>query len=197
MSFASKLAKLQSGLFRINYASGYKTFIPNHIVADRLHPLNETQKRRAQARKKEGLWWHVTTGVDLSKSSCVRSWARRRLRTAFVEELQARGYNEDGTFDNLGAASTKSSSIRLPIRGNSPNLTGSLRLHVLAPLLPAKFVEVKAAVGGIIDAMLGGTHHKGNTAADVKKPLKLPRKVVPADSSPHKPPTAFTRLKPS
>ncbi|KAH7398730.1 hypothetical protein DE146DRAFT_500644 [Phaeosphaeria sp. MPI-PUGE-AT-0046c] len=197
MSFANKLAKLQSKLFKINYAPGYKTFVPSRILLDRLHPLNETQKRRAQARIHEGLWWHVTAGVDLSKSSCVRSWARRRLRTAVVEEFQARGYNEDGTSNSLRAANTKTSSIRPPIPGETTDLTGSLRLHAQAALVQAKFVEIKAAAGGIIDAMIEGKKHNGTAPNHVKKPLNQPRKVFPSELRSSKPPTGFTRLKPS
>ncbi|KAF2036382.1 hypothetical protein EK21DRAFT_96307 [Setomelanomma holmii] len=145
-----QLTRQQSKLFKVSYAPDYKTFLPKFIISDSSHPLNETQKRRAKERGKEGLWWHTTTGVDLSKSSCVRGWARRRLRTAVVEELKARGYDENGKVAHVGSLTSSS---------NVPNATlfdlkGSLRLHAQAPLVPAKFVDVRADVSKILDIMV-------------------------------------------
>jgi hypothetical protein len=142
------LARNQSKLFTVSYAPEYKTFIPNHIISDHMHPLNETQKRRARDRKKEGLWWHTTTGVDASKSSCVRAWARRRLRPAVTEELRARGYDENGMLINAKNSQTKTT-----------NLFGSLRLHILPALLPAKFTQVKQESGQVIDILLQSPKH--------------------------------------
>lgn len=136
------LAKQQSSLFKVSYTPGYSNLIPHHVIADRAHPLYETQKRRLEEKKKVGLWWHVTSGNDLSKSSCVRTWARRRLRQALLEELKVRGYNEKGK--------------RKPeeIGKRTPDLKGSLRLHIQLPLVSAKFEDVKAEIRKVIDTMV-------------------------------------------
>lgn len=147
-SVFSLLARQQLKTFKVNYAADYKTFIIQHICTDPSHPLQEAQRRRQRERKKEGLWWHATTGVDLAKSSCVRAWARRRLRNAVTEELKARGYDEKGKLLNANT-----------IKGKA-DLTGSLRLHVQLPLLPAKFVEVKEEVGKVLDALLQGAKNE-------------------------------------
>jgi hypothetical protein len=137
------LARQQWSLFSVSYAPEYKTFIVNHIISDPTHPLHETQKRRARERKREGLWWHVTTGADLTKSSCVRVWARRRLRNAVIEELRARGYDENGMF--IGTH---------PAHGKTPDFKGSLRLHIQAPLIPARYDEVKYQAKKVFDILL-------------------------------------------
>jgi hypothetical protein len=142
------LARQQSKLFTVSYAPQYKTFIPNHVISDHMHPLNETQKRKARERKREGLWWHATTGVDLSKSSCVRAWARRRLRNAITEELQARGYDENGMLIVCNGSQEEKA-----------NFFGSLRLHIQPALLPAKFTDVKQESGKVIDILLQATKH--------------------------------------
>jgi hypothetical protein len=156
----SQLAKQQSKLFKVNYAPEYKTFINNYVVSDTSHPLHETQKRRSRERKKEGLWWHATTGADLTKSSCVRAWARRRLRNAVVEELRTRGYDEHGKVLDAGDLQSGGNSSRITAPSKSPNLKGSLRLHIQAPLIPAKYTEIKAETAKIIEIIVGAIKHE-------------------------------------
>jgi hypothetical protein len=171
----SKLSKWQPKFFKVMYSPEYKTFIQNYVVADRSHPLHQAQTRLSGERKREGLWWHVTTAGDLSKSSCVRSWSRRRLRNAIVEELRLRGYDENGKL-----LKTRSTSI---IEGTTKaslvstyDIEGSLRLHALAPLIPAKFTDVKAEVGDLVDALLEARNTVLSTTALDKKPLAKSKK---------------------
>jgi hypothetical protein len=142
-------------LFTVSHSHDYKTFIMQHVLADRTHPLHETQKRRQRQRKREGLWWHVTTSSELSKSSCVRAWARRRLRNAVVEELKLRGYDDTGRPLPVDE-STKTAAAVLPksTAPTMPELTGSMRLHVQAPLIPAKFPAVRAEIGHVVDQLV-------------------------------------------
>jgi hypothetical protein len=158
-----QLARERFKFFNINYSSEYKTFIPNHVIIDPSHPLHTTQKRRARARKKEGLWWHATTGVDLAKSSCVRSWARRRLRQAIIEELKARGYDENGKVIDRAPAKY-GEDLRTTKDFVKPlDLKGSLKLHVQVPLLPAKFVDVKAEAGKVVQLVVEGTRAEADS----------------------------------
>ncbi|KAF1916722.1 hypothetical protein BDU57DRAFT_430826, partial [Ampelomyces quisqualis] len=150
-SIFSQLAKLKSPFFKVSYAKDYQTHIINHIATDASHPLHETQRRRAAERKREGLWWHVTTGADLTKSSCVRSWARRRVRHAVVDELKARGFDENAKAIKPRMSSTGS---RATVNSAIPELQGSLRFHLQAPLIPAKFVDVRAEVGRTLEVLM-------------------------------------------
>jgi hypothetical protein len=163
----SQLARHQSKFFKINYTPEYKTFIINYVVSDPSHPLHEAQKRRSMDRKQEGLWWHITTGADLSKSSCVRSWSRRRLRNAIVEELKAHGYDENGRLVKRKASD--SGGILTTIA--TGDLKGSLRLHAQAPLIPAKYVDVKTEVGQVIKTIVSAMNAEKKTVAPSKKPL--------------------------
>jgi hypothetical protein len=92
---------------------------------------------------------------ELSKSSCVRAWARRRLRNAVVEELKLRGYDDTGKPLPVDE-SPKSAAAVLPksTAPTMPELTGSMRLHVQAPLIPAKFPAVRAEIGHVIDQLV-------------------------------------------
>lgn len=136
-------ARQQWPLFSVSHAPDYKTFIVNHIVSDSTHPLHETQKRRARERERKGLWWHVTSSADLSRSSCVRVWVRRRLRNAVIEELRARDYDENGMYIGTQVVSGKMLDIK-----------GSLRLSIKAALISAKFEEVRFQIKKVFDILL-------------------------------------------
>lgn len=166
-----QLSKQRPKFFRVSYSTEYKTFILNHILADPRHPVHETQKRRFQERPREGLWWHVTTAADLSKSSCVRSWSRRRLRNAIIEELRARGFDENGKAIISKISNSGNTALRSPFP-SPPAIQGSLRLHAQLPLIPAKFTEVKAEVGRTIDIILGASMPTSNRTASFKMPIR-------------------------
>jgi hypothetical protein len=139
---ASIVLRQRSHLFKIQYALEYKSFVLNQVLINRQHPLHELKKKKQKEKKQIGLWWFITSPADLSRSSCVRTWARRRLREAVIEELKVRGYDDNG----------------LPLKGqNTTQLKGSLRLIVQTPIIPAKFAEVKAETGKLIDALVQGS----------------------------------------
>ncbi|EUC30516.1 hypothetical protein COCCADRAFT_103717 [Bipolaris zeicola 26-R-13] len=168
------LAKNKPNTFTVSYAPEYKNFILNHVVSDASHPLHETQKRRQAERKKQGLWWHATTGVNLSRSSCVRAWARRRLRNAIKDELKERGYDDHGMFVNAKAIQDRPDLMGLLKAGKKLDLTGSLRLHIQEPLITAKYAEVRAETGNVIEAvvqaMKNGPGEPGSSRPTRKRP---------------------------
>jgi hypothetical protein len=178
-SVFSLIAKKQPKTFKVSYAPEYKNFIVNHVVIDPSHPLNETQKRRQVERKKEGLWWHATTGVDLNKSSVVRSWARRRLRNAIKEELKQRGYDENGKFVDLKAIQGNMELMSVLRAGKTLDLKGSLRLHAQAPLIPAKYVDVCAETGHVIEALVQALKNEVGGHASARKTNSRPTKKPP------------------
>lgn len=151
---AYRLSKLNLKTIKVSYSPTYNNFLVNHIAINPAHPLYITQKRRQNEHKKEGLWWHATNGTDISKSGCVRTWARRRLRQAFVEELKAKGYDETGKLVDSTAMQDRRDVVNVLRLGRSVDLVGSLRMHGVGPLLPAKFETVKADVRGLIEALV-------------------------------------------
>ena len=84
-SLAHRLSKLKLTTFKPSYSPSYANLSTNHIASNTAHPLCIAQRRRQQERPRHGLWWCATTGLDVSKSSCVRTWARRRMRHALLE----------------------------------------------------------------------------------------------------------------
>ena len=177
------IAKQQPKTFKVNYAPVYKTFTIQHVATDPSHPLHQTQKRRQAERKKEGLWWHATTRVDLSKSSCVRAWARRRLRNAFKDELRQRGYDETGTLVDLKAIQGRADLVNVLHQGQSLNLTGSLRLHIQPPLISASYLDVRAETGHIIEILLQVVKSSAGGPSSARKTDGRPQENLPSAKS--------------
>lgn len=171
----------------VSYAPEYKNFIVNHVVSDASHPLHETQKRRQAERKKQGLWWHATTGVNLSKSSCVRAWARRRLRNAVKDELKERGYDDHGMFVNAKAIQDRPDLVDLLKAGKKLDLTGSLRLHVQEPLIAAKYAEVRTETGSVIEAVVQAMKNRQGGYGSSRPTRKRPEWNPPSAQRPFSP----------
>lgn len=157
MSALSLIAKQTPKTFKVYYTRVYKSLFPHHVATDPSHPLYETQRRRQAEKKQEGLWWHATASADSAKSSCIRTWARRRLRNAVVDELKARGYDETGKFAKPKIVPQRADLMARVGAGQTLDLKGSLRLHVQAPLIPAKYLDIRAEAGAVIDALESAT----------------------------------------
>jgi hypothetical protein len=155
-SAAKLLAKCKFSYFYSSYSPTYSFLIKHHVLSDQYHPLFTRIYRKHAERKRAGLWWHVTMGLDSSKTKVVRTWLRRRLRNAFIDELEARNISEDG---KLGAGNERA---HLPTiqgflqRGESVSLEGSVKLHAQTPLVAAKYADVRKETGMVIDALLEG-----------------------------------------
>lgn len=150
MGSRASLSKQTFKFFRPYYSPEYKKFITSHLVKDSAHPLHTTQVRRARQRKQEGLWLEITADQGICKSSFVRTWARRRLRVALVQELKANGYDESGkAIERKG----EEKSTR-PLTVHRGDITGSLRLHVLVATIPAKFVDIQAEAKNVVEFLV-------------------------------------------
>ncbi len=150
----NRLSKLTFKTCKVSYSPNYIKSGVNHIATNPTHPLHITQRRRQQEQKKEGLWWYATNAIDTSKLACVRTWARRRLRNAFVEELKAKGYDENGKLVHTTVLQERKDVMNVLKQGRSIDLTGCLRLHGLAWLVPTKFETVKAEMRNLVDALV-------------------------------------------
>ena len=151
---AHRLSKLKLTTFKPSYSPSYANLSTNHIASNTAHPLCIAQRRRQQERPRHGLWWCATTGLDVSKSSCVRTWARRRMRHALLEELKAKGYDETGKLVDKHAMKDEPVVQQVLARGRSMDLMGTLRMHGINPLLPAKFETVRADMRSIVEALV-------------------------------------------
>jgi len=127
--------------FIAEWRKSYLTFWPDRIMHDPYHPLHLRRMRYHKEKEQTGLWWWIQGGFSISKKSVVRHWLWRRLNTALVEELKAKGFDRNGK--------------SIPgIRGEgAPDLFGSLKLAVQRPLLTIKFEELKMQTGLVIQAI--------------------------------------------
>lgn len=147
-------ARLQPTTFKVSYSPQYKTFLQQHAANDWPHPLRIQRRREMAARKKEGLWWHVTSGVDLSRSGVVRSWCRRRLRNAFTEGLKERGFDDFGRLVNVTRLREHKGFERLSERDGCLSLEGSVQLRISPALVTAKYADVRKETNATIDILL-------------------------------------------
>lgn len=164
-AIARLLSRFQPKTFRINYTPEYKTFFQPHAASDPLHPLHILRVREIKERKREGLWWHVTSGAESSKSSVVRSWCRRRLRNAFIEVLKDRGFDEFGRrVDAVALTDQHKASGHILECKQASSLTGSVRLHVKPTLVAAKYADVREEAAAVVDILVEGI--KTNSSHD-------------------------------
>ncbi|CAI6339277.1 unnamed protein product [Periconia digitata] len=154
-AFTRLTPRLNITTFRLNYSPGYNTFIINRVIDDRQHPLHILQTRLRDQRRKEGLWWHATTGTELCKSSRIRTWCRRRLRNAFTGALNERGFDQYGRLVDASALQGPLAHLGRALRQHKDfSLSGSIRMHALVPLIPAKYTLVQREVTELLDLLL-------------------------------------------
>lgn len=86
-----------------------------------------------------------------------------------MEELKARGYDKNGKL--LDRENNQVGTVRLSsmASGILDDLKGSLRFHILAPAIPAKFVDIKAEVAKALDTVIQGQNSDGASMEAVKK----------------------------
>ena len=112
-------------------------FFTQKILEDKYHVLYQKAKKAVDARDKNRLWICVTAN-SMKANKVVRTRATRRLRTAILESLSEHGYSRDG---------------KALVEGQR-NLVGSLQLHAFAPVVMAKFQELKSQMGLVIQDMV-------------------------------------------
>jgi hypothetical protein len=142
--------------FGLYWSANHETFIIHWAAKDANHPMATLRRRVMGEREKKGLWWHVTVGINTSKTRVVRSWVKRRLRNAFLEALKERGVAEDGKIVNPSKLLQSQSIIRAIEQGQQVALTGSVKMHALADIVTAKYVDVKEETSALVDALLKG-----------------------------------------
>jgi hypothetical protein len=152
------LARTKTRFFNLNYSPKYETFITHHVLSDPQHPLHLQRLRVHKNRKREGLWWHVVSTVDLAKSSVVRNTCRKKLNKAFVDALRERGFDEHGKIAEIGAVEKHLGVVEG--RWEKPRddiaLSGSLKLRVLPALIPAQYAEIKLEADVVAEALVAG-----------------------------------------
>jgi len=155
---ARLLAKHNFQFFTYYYAASHRSFIGHRLQDDTQHPLHTAQTRLFLERKKEGLWWSITVSVTLCKAKVVRTWVRRRLHTAFVEELRARGIQQDGRLVKYKPGTIRGHEVdaRILDQLGGASLRGTVRLHADPLVITAKYADIRLEAGAFVDALLQG-----------------------------------------
>ncbi|KAF9738335.1 hypothetical protein PMIN06_009873 [Paraphaeosphaeria minitans] len=185
-SIINRFSSFQPTTFKISYSPEYKTYLQHHAANDWLHPLHILRRREMAKRKREALWWHVTTGVDLSRSSVVRSWCRRRLRGAFTEGLKERGFDEFGRLVNVAKLREQKGFERLSERNAVLSLDGSVRLHITPALVTAKYADVRKETADTIHILLEALkdNMQSSYLSDPRPQTRPRRKTFPQSEAP-------------
>lgn len=101
------------------------------------------------------------------------------------DELGQRGFDKTGRLVHLNALDDRPDLKSLLRQGKTLNLTGSLRLHALPPLIPAKYTDVRAEVGYIIETLLQAVSNEPSRASGKAAMRKPPNGRVKFISHPH------------
>lgn len=117
--------------FQATYSPIYEAHLHHcpWILKDRSNLLYEHLHEKAGQRQEQGLCWSVIVPVAISKHKTVRSWAKRRVKTAFGEALALSGYHENGITLARAEGATEfdlKGSVRFMIHSNA--LTASKEL---------------------------------------------------------------------
>ncbi|OAG05107.1 uncharacterized protein CC84DRAFT_1165436 [Paraphaeosphaeria sporulosa] len=198
-SIFNRFSRFQPTTFKVSYSPEYRTYLQHHAASDWLHPLHILRRRELAERKREALWWHVTSGIDLSRSSVVRSWCRRRLRGAFTEGLKERGFDEFGRLLNVAKLREQKGFKSLSERNADLSLDGSVRLHITPALVTAKYADVRKETGGIIDILVEALRDNLQ-ASHLSNPRPQPRsqpKTLPQSKAPSRPRETASQVLPS
>ncbi|KAH7116935.1 hypothetical protein B0J11DRAFT_395646, partial [Dendryphion nanum] len=147
------LAKKSFQTFTVSHSTGYTSFAIHYVLMDYSHPLHQHHMRIESTRQKTGLWWHITSNSTSAKKSTLRTWMRRRLRSAFGGELENRGITETGTI--LSTSGIRTPAIRALLdKKENVTLSGSIRLQVQPAMLTARYDEVKQETSALLDILL-------------------------------------------
>lgn len=135
-----------SPVHKISYAASI-------ILKDTSHVLHAPTRQRYEAilngqydKRQEGLWIVFNSNAIHSKR-VVRTWAKRRVTRAVVEELQKRG------FDKKGKKIVKVEGGQLAA-GASDVLVGTVGIEVLKKCVEAQYDEVQRQAGLMVQEIL-------------------------------------------
>lgn len=119
------------------------SYIAHRYISAFASPVRPKIQHLCDSRDRNTLWWRVSVGDINGQKRVVRSWCARRLRSAFIQELAARGFDKDGRRLN--------SDVDCGFPGN---MTGTLYLEVSPACMrgawPALREEVKVTMAALI-----------------------------------------------
>lgn len=141
----------------------------SYMLADHTHPLYPKIRHRygdvlkgQHDKRKEGLWLMCSSNM-LQRERVVRSWARRRVQQAVVEDLERRGFNNRGQplkiaetthCYTLGTSSPNNKRTRTAVDTRRHGLIGTADVHVLNKAVEADYQEVQRQAGLVVNEII-------------------------------------------
>lgn len=98
------------------------------------------------------------TSNPMQKMKVVRSWARRRLTQAVIEELGKRGFDRKGRKITSGSPVEESPPKRVPSgrfgEGMPDALVGTVDVEVMTPTVEVDYKEVQKQAGLLVQEIV-------------------------------------------
>ncbi|KAL4904677.1 hypothetical protein BDW74DRAFT_154367 [Aspergillus multicolor] len=138
----------KSFIARFSPESRIQPFALRYLAA-KTNPITPKIEHMCNVRDRNTLWWRVTIVDMVSYKSVVRSWAARRARAAFKEELKARGFDSEGR--RLASETSGSAATSL---GFSGNMTGTLNMDIQPAILTTTFPALLKEMKFTVDALI-------------------------------------------
>lgn len=177
MSIIPKFLQKRNPFFTVSWAADSNKLL-HWIALDRQNPLHIASLRAVAARTQTGLFWQIHAGVQsTARKSCVRTWARRRLRNALCEELKERGIDKEGQIVQKEAFRKKygwGNSVVLQAleEGARIELKGSVSILAREPVIAAEYAQVRRAMSDLVDGLVNGLHEDMRLAQNTREGVR-------------------------
>ncbi|KAJ5825277.1 hypothetical protein N7474_002415 [Penicillium riverlandense] len=116
--------------------------IAKRYLSSPFHPIRPKIAHMYAHRDRNTLWWQVSIVQLLEYKGVVRSWSRRRARTAFRNALRKQGFDPDGK-------RTAEGLLRY-----ERDLTGSLDIHPRPQSVLSSFEDVQRDADSLVERIL-------------------------------------------
>ncbi|KAL4805844.1 hypothetical protein BDV18DRAFT_139983 [Aspergillus unguis] len=113
------------------------------------NPITPKISHLCRTRDRNTLWWRVSLREMLQHKRVVRSWCARRVRYAFGQELEARGFDKHGRRLKLEDAPKPATNL-----GFSGNITGSLNLEIGSDCISGTMAALRKEVKVLMDFLI-------------------------------------------
>lgn len=135
------------------------------VLRDNRHPFHIPTKRRVQAYDRASFYWIVKVGGPALEKRVLRSWARRRIRVAFEQELRASGLDAEGRVigERKGKVEVDKASSDRDTKGRGDDgvirrkmrpLRGTLVVHSTEAVVAAPFRDIQARCRDMLEYVM-------------------------------------------
>ncbi|OJD18062.1 hypothetical protein AJ78_01892 [Emergomyces pasteurianus Ep9510] len=132
-----------------------------------LYALRPKIEHMWATREKGNLWWSASTHGDItSEKSVIRSWCARRVRTAFTDALNERGYDRTGR--RLPDIEWQESQRDAKPPSRLEALKGTLEINFRLAVKAAKYTDLVREAGLIVERIESYLKHLSEGRNDAR-----------------------------